>query len=255
MAEEDKKILQALTMIKEAKKILFITGAGISTASGIADFRGENGLYQQCKKKYALPYPEAIFDIKYFTKESPIPFYKLTKEFFEKEYKPSRFHSFISSLETKDKDVTIVTQNIDGLHQKAGSKKVIAAHGDYSKSSCINCKKPYDPLLFIKNCKADKESRCSCGGLIKPHIVFFGENLPSPFMDIYLNPPKVDLCITCGTSLTVYPVADFARIMALKTSSILINNQLTPLDSLFSLVITNDLEKLADIFITEIINK
>ena len=241
-------VLKAANMIKNSDTILVVSGAGISTASGIPDFRGKNGLYESCQEKYDLPYPEALFDIKYFSQISQKPFYQLTKEFFSSQYMPTLFHKFIARLEEQKSKVIIVTQNIDGLHQKAGSKNVVAAHGDYSSASCLSCKRPYDSNLFIQNCKDEISSLCECGGIIKPHIVFYGENLPSSFMELFASPPKVDLFISCGTSLTVHPVADFASLMTRVSPSIRLNNAPTVLDNQFTLAIDCDLEEIATIF-------
>lgn len=233
--------------IKGAKSILLLTGAGISTSCGIPDFRGAGGLYENSVEKFQLPYPEALFDIDFFLK-NPKPFYLFTKEFFSKEYTPSRFHKLISRWEKEKKSCLVVTQNIDGIHQKAGSNQVLPCHGDYSKVICLGNKKhPIDSEEFMKKAKKGEIPYCShCGSLLKPEIVFFGESLPSSFLDFYQHPGDWDLFLAVGTSLSVEPAASFGGLMAQKSQfSVRLNNQITPYDRYFDICLNEELEAVA----------
>lgn len=172
---------------KEFKKIAVLTGAGISTAAGIPDFRSPDGIYTKLGD-YNLPYPEAVFEISYF-RQKPQAFYRLTKEFFKGNYKPVIPHRFIKYLQDQDMLMINFTQNIDGLENLAGIKKekLVQAHGSYASSSCIKCGQEYDTAYFNEVIqKEDVICRCTkpgCDGLIKPDIVFFGERLPVDFYD------------------------------------------------------------------------
>lgn len=237
----DNNIKRIADLIKASNNVIVFTGAGISTNCGIPDFRGDNGLYSFVMKKYNLPYPEAIFDINFF-KNNPEPFYDLSKGFFLDNIEPSLSHKFIAWLESNDKSILVVTQNIDMLHQKAGSSNVIECHGTYVTAHCIKCNKFY-PLKDVEDSfKNGKVPYCSCKGIIKPDVVFFGERLPDKFYEIYQNPPDADLIIVMGTSLTVQPAASFALNFVGNINSVIINKESTDFDELFNFVIHSDLD-------------
>lgn len=243
MKENHFQLNRALKWVKEAQTLLILTGAGISTDSGIPDFRGPHGLYENSAQKFGLPYPEAIFELPYF-KKNPNPFYHFASELMRNEYNPSLFHQLLAELQPQKQRILIVTQNIDGLHQKAGSNEVIPCHGDMTSASCSSCSTPYPIEAFNRLASKAEVPLCeTCGAPVKPDVVFFGENLPESFYELYLNPPEVDLFIAAGTSLTVHPAAGFAAGMAEKCQSIRLNLQSTPYDSCFDICLNMQVEE------------
>ncbi len=238
-------ITEIKNLIDTSKSIIVFTGAGVSTNSGIPDFRGPNGLYKIVQKKFNLPFPEAVFEINYF-KNNPKPFFELSKEIFNNEIKPTKFHQYIAYLESIGKISLVMTQNIDMLHQKAGSKKVIECHGSYLTAHCLKCKKAYQFFEYENNLKEGSVPYCSCKGVIKPDVVFFGESLPDNFFEVYHNPPEADLLIVAGSSLTVQPAASFALNLLRDTKSILINLEETYYDHLFNYVFNIDIDTFVD---------
>jgi len=197
------KIEQLKKMIDEAKRIVFFGGAGVSTESGIPDFRSKDGLYK-LKSKYDKPY-EVMLSHEYFVQETA-NFYKFYREFMiNKEAKPNFAHEYLAKLE-KSKDVTIITQNIDGLHQLAGSKNVIELHGSIHRNYCTNCMTLYSLEDILK---MDNVPRCpKCGGIIKPDVVLYNEGLDEMTMTkAMIALQSADLLIVAGTSLAVYPAA------------------------------------------------
>jgi NAD-dependent deacetylase len=189
-------------LIRGAQRIVALSGAGISTAAGIQDFRGPRGLY--VTRQYD---PEAVFDITAFH-SNPAPFYEFTRDLLGVIHtiEPTFTHRFLVELEAASKLTAVVTQNIDSLHQKAGSKRVISIHGDYWTSHCVNCSAPIELSQLIEMVRAVEVPRCSCGGVIKPDVVFFGEAV----RDLELAAAAVagsDLLLVLGSSLAVYPAA------------------------------------------------
>jgi len=221
------KIAQVLD---QSQSIVVMAGAGLSTASGIPDFRSPNtGIYANLKE-YNLPYPEAIFEIDYF-RENPRPFNTWAKEFFPGvNYLPNKAHYFLKVLQDKEKLSKYYTQNIDGLERIAGLKesKVIEAHGTFSKAACIRCEEKYDMDELKDKILDDDDPICkSCGGWVKPNIVFFGEALPPRFFDeAELDCEFCDQLICLGTSLEVYPFAGIVDAPKHKTPRLLINYDL-----------------------------
>jgi NAD-dependent SIR2 family protein deacetylase len=236
---------QAVEWIRKSKKIVVFTGAGISTKSGILDFRSENGLYNLLRQKYDLPYPEAVFDIDYFMK-NPKPFFSIAKNMLEQDVKPTKCHHFLSWLEEKNQIALVATQNIDMLHHSAGSKKVLECHGSFMTAHCLSCHAAFRLNDYKQRVLDGLIPYCECGGVIKPDITFFGENLPQSFYRLMNDPPEADLILILGTSLNVQPVAGFAVEMAEKVPSILVNIQPTPYDNRLTLVYHEDLEAFAD---------
>jgi NAD+-dependent protein deacetylase SIR2 len=211
----------------KAKKIVVMTGAGISTSAGIPDFRSpDTGLYANLAR-LNLPYAEAVFDISFF-RENPEPFYTLAHELYPGKYRPTITHSFIRLLHDKGLLLKLFTQNIDCLEREAGvpDDKIVEAHGSFARQSCIECQQPY-PEEDIKQHIADKQiPRCySCKGLVKPEIVFFGEQLPADFFRNRELPMQSDLCIVMGTSLTVQPFASLPGMTRRWTPRLLINKE------------------------------
>lgn len=220
-------------LINSAKHIVVFTGAGISTSCGIPDFRGPNGLFSYAEEVYGLPYPEAIFDINYF-KQRQEPFFELSRELLSAKIEPSVTHNFISKLEDQGRLELLITQNIDGLHQRAGNRRILECHGGYDTAHCFSCNRSY----LLREIRDDIGSgiipRCSCGGVIKPDVVFYGENLPERFYELYTNPPQMDLLLVMGTSLLVEPVSSFILQLASRTTSILFNRDKTGFENYFT---------------------
>ena len=195
-------------MIKISKKIVFFGGAGVSTESGIPDFRSPNGLYRDYLDPRVVP-PEVILSHTYFEEH--------TKEFF-KFYRekmlyltasPNRAHKKLAELEAAGKDITVVTQNVDGLHQKAGSKKVLELHGSVYRNYCTGCGQFYN-VNFVANKKYPGPECSICGGIIKPDVVLYEESLrEQTIVDTVKAMEEADMLIVAGTSLTVYPAAGF----------------------------------------------
>lgn len=210
---------------KKFKKIVFLTGAGISVAAGIPDFRTPGtGLYSQMAK-YNLPKPEAVFSIEYF-KTNPEPFYLLTKESFGGHYNPAISHKFIKKVNDEGVLKKAVTQNIDGLELSAGlpQNKLIQAHGHLRTVRCIECKKEAPIEAWNKAIIDQVVLKCECTGLVKPDVVFFGEALPKEFAEAVDCVTEADLVIIMGTSLVVFPFAMLGQLIDPDTPMVLINN-------------------------------
>ncbi|VDN17115.1 unnamed protein product [Gongylonema pulchrum] len=201
----------------KAKNIIVLTGAGISTSAGVPDFRSPGtGLYNNVSQ-FNLPDPMAIFDIRYF-KLHPEPFYRLAKDLFPKNLKPTPCHYFIRLLDQKGLLLRWYTQNIDSLEFATGidTEKLVTAHGCHHTSTCLSCEAKYDQdwimsgylteKLFVEDVEVARCDKCS--GIVKPDIVFFGEDLPPRFFSCAKEDfPKCDLLMIMGTSLVVHPFA------------------------------------------------
>eukprot|EP01117_Protostelium_nocturnum_P011420 TRINITY_DN4143_c0_g2_i2.p1 TRINITY_DN4143_c0_g2~~TRINITY_DN4143_c0_g2_i2.p1 ORF type:complete len:435 (-),score=123.94 TRINITY_DN4143_c0_g2_i2:130-1434(-) len=213
------------------KNIIVMSGAGISVAAGIPDFRTPGtGLYDNLKK-YQLPFPEAIFEMGYFQKR-PEPFYLLAKELYPGTFCPTASHFFIKLLEDKGVLLRNYTQNIDTLERVAGVNPdlLIEAHGSFGTSRCIKCKSEVDKEWLREKIFGDEIPKCqnkSCDGLVKPDIVFFGEDLPKRFFSqAILDFPKCDLLLVMGTSLQVYPFAGLVEKVGSGIPRVLFNNEI-----------------------------
>lgn len=199
----NKKLEQFKTLIANAKNIVFFGGAGVSTESGIPDFRSKTGLYN-LKSKYGVPY-EVILSHSYYESHTET-FFKFYKEFMiNKSAKPNYAHKYLADLE-KTKNVTIITQNIDGLHQIAGSKNVIELHGSIHRNFCEKCAKLYNLDEFLK---LGNVPRCPiCNEIVKPDVVLYEEPLNKlTLTKAMIALQEADLLIVAGTSLKVYPAA------------------------------------------------
>ncbi|XP_077994406.1 uncharacterized protein LOC144448127 [Glandiceps talaboti] len=214
---------------KKAKNIVVMAGAGISTPSGIPDFRTPGtGLYDNLQK-YKIPYPEAIFDIDYLHRD-PRPFFTLAKELFPGNYRPNYVHYFVRMLYEKGLLLRMYTQNIDGLERLAGipASKLVEAHGTFATSSCIRCDLKHSVDDVKDKIMIGKIPRCKapyCTGTVKPDIVFFGEDLPRRFYYYLKDFPQCDLLIVMGTSLEVYPFAGIVDSTRSYIPRLLINRQ------------------------------
>ncbi|KXH41675.1 Sir2 family protein [Colletotrichum salicis] len=211
----------------DVKKIAVMTGAGISTAAGIPDFRSPGtGLYANLAR-LNLPYAEAVFDISYFRKH-PEPFYYLAKELYPGKFHPTVSHAFIALLAKKGLLQMNFSQNIDCLERRAGvpDDKIIEAHGSFATQRCIECKDTFPADRMEKHVQDEHVPKCdSCGGLVKPDIVFFGEALPETFRDNTHLPAMADLIIVMGTSLSVYPFAGLAEASRSGVPRLLLNRE------------------------------
>lgn len=217
-------------IIDESKNIVFFGGAGVSTESGIPDFRSVDGLYNQ---QYDYP-PEQIISHSFFMKY-PEEFYRFYKDkMLCLDAEPNEAHKTLAKLEKCGKLSAVVTQNIDGLHQKAGSENVFELHGSVLRNYCMKCGKFYD-ARYIKNCA--NIPICSCGGRIKPDVVLYEEGLDNNVLNGAVEAiMKADTLIVAGTSLVVYPAAGLIRYFKGK-HLVLINLSPTSADNSADLVI------------------
>ena len=223
-------------MIHQSSRIVFFGGAGVSTESGIPDFRGTDGLYHQ---KYDYP-PETIISHSFFMK-NPEEFYRFYRDkMIYLSARPNAAHLKLAEMERKGKLDCVITQNIDGLHQVAGSKKVLELHGSVLRNYCMNCRRFY-PVEAVT--ETPGLPYCSCGGMIKPDVVLYEESLDfQTLTDSVEAIQKADMLIVGGTSLNVYPAAgliDYYRGSRL----VLINKTATPYDSRADLIIQDSIGK------------
>lgn len=217
--------------LEESDNIVFFGGAGVSTESNIPDFRSTDGLYHQ---QYDYP-PEIILSHSFY-EEKPEEFYRFYRnKMLFPNAKPNRAHKALAKLEEEGKLKAVITQNIDGLHQKAGSREVLELHGSVLRNHCVKCGKAYG-LEAVLN--SEGIPRCSCGGMIKPDVVLYEEGLDlQTIQQAVLHITNAEVLIVGGTSLTVYPAAgliDYYRGSRL----VLINKSVTPMDSRADLVIS-----------------
>lgn len=209
------------------RRVVVMTGAGISTSAGIPDFRSPNtGLYANLAR-LNLPYAEAVFDISYF-RTNPRPFYELAHELYPGKFRPTITHSFISLLQKKGMLLKAFTQNIDCLEREAGvlDENIVEAHGSFATQRCIECHTEYPKDKMLEAVEAKNVPHCTrsrCDGLVKPDIVFFGEALPESFHRNRSLPAMADLAIVMGTSLTVQPFASLPSFVREETPRVLIN--------------------------------
>lgn len=202
------KIAQFRKFIDEAESVVFFGGAGVSTESGIPDFRSKDGLYNQHDVQFDKYRPEYLLSHSCLVNE-PKVYYEFHRQKMDtRRIEPNMAHKVLARLEQEGKMDAVITQNIDGLHQKAGSKKVYEIHGSALRNYCSRCKRKYDQN-YIFDSKEDIP-HCECGGIIRPDIVLYEEGLPEDAVqNAILAISKADLLIIGGTSLTVYPAASF----------------------------------------------
>ena len=228
------KIEELQNLIDKSKSIVFFGGAGVSTESGIRDFRGKDGLYKEKNSKYP---PEYMLSHDCLVYESEMFFDYYINNMNLLDMKPNITHNYLKKLEDCGKLKAIITQNIDGLHQKAGSKNVLELHGTIYKNYCMNCKKEY-PSDYIFKSKVIP--RCDCGGIIRPDVILYGEMLNDSYLKSLDYIKKADLLIVAGTSLTVEPASSMIRFFNGK-SLVIINMDKTLYDNLANLVINKPL--------------
>lgn len=220
--------------VQESKNIVFFGGAGVSTESGIPDFRSVDGLYRQ---KFEYP-PESVISHSFFLR-NPSYFYRFYREkMLPLGFSPNITHKVLADWEQAGKLSAVITQNIDGLHQKAGSKKVLELHGSVMRNYCQRCHKFYS-AEFIRDCV--DIPRCTCGGIVKPDVVLYEEPLSSDVIEESVcRVSQADMLIVAGTSLTVYPAAGLIDYYP-GNRLVLINRDETPVDDKADLVIHSGL--------------
>lgn len=254
----------AVQLIKYARNIIILTGAGISTICGIPDFRSRDGIYSRLSREYPnLPDPQSMFDIKYFSQD-PRPFYKFAREIYPGQFKPSASHLFIKKMENRGALLRNYTQNIDTLERIAGISRLVECHGSFQYARCTKCKLRISgdeirdhifqqriPLCHICNKNETATTAFSIDesvnneqedpekseqlrqlvemGVFKPEIVFFGEELPDDFHEsIEADRHNCDLLIVIGSSLKVKPVAMIPNLISSHVPQILINREPLP---------------------------
>lgn len=237
MNSELKKIIEG------SKSIVFFGGAGVSTESGIPDFRSENGLYQ-AQKQYGYS-PEMMLSHSFFRGKTETFFDYYKKNLIYRDVKPNQAHITLAELEKQGKLKTVVTQNIDGLHQLAGSKNVYELHGSVLRNYCMKCNTfyPLDYIMDPEHCKT-KEGKESvipycekCGGIVKPNVVLYEEALDQEVLNNAVDAiASADTLIVGGTSLVVYPAAGLIQYFR-GNNLVLINKSETQYDSKANLVI------------------
>ena len=228
MAEQ--ALEQLKKWVEESDNIVFFGGAGVSTESGIPDFRSENGLYRQ---KYKYP-PEQMLSHSFFMSHTEEFFQYYKDQMLVLDVKPNKAHLALARLEAAGKVKAVVTQNIDGLHQAAGSKNVLELHGSIHRNYCMQCGKFYDGV-YVK--AQPGIPRCSCGGVIKPDVVLYDEALDQDVLSRSVQAiSRADMLIIGGTSLVVYPAAGLVQYYR-GNKLVLINKGSTPIDRSAALVI------------------
>ncbi len=233
-------IEKAAALLEAARAAWALTGAGVSTASGIPDFRSPGGLWEQAD-------PDEVSSIGGF-RRNPEAFYRFWVWRFRQmeEAQPNRLHTFLAALEARGQLRGIVTQNIDGLHQRAGSRVVFEVHGHARSGTCLQCRARYPTAEIAYQTEIHGMAHCPCGGLIKPDVVLFGEDLRPDFAQAWETTADADLLVVLGTSLTVWPVAGLVPRLAARGAKVIIaNRDPTPYDDRADIVLRGDLIALA----------
>ena len=232
MTEEIQKLKQ---MIAESENIVFFGGAGVSTESGIPDFRSVDGLYSL---KYPHP-PETMLSASFF-RSHPEEFFRFYQDklVIRGDVRPNAAHRRLAELEAEGKLKAVITQNIDGLHQAAGSREVLELHGTTHRCYCARCRKSY-PEAFVNDCEG--VPRCDCGGVVRPDVVLYEEGLDEDVLTRavdYIS--RADMLIIGGTSLVVYPAAGLIRYYR-GNKLVLVNRGATPQDQNADLIVRGNI--------------
>lgn len=228
-------------MYDECSNIVFFGGAGVSTESGIPDFRSIDGLYYQ---QWKYP-PEQILSHTFFEQNTKEFFRFYRQKLINPKAKPNKAHFALAKMEEKGKLKAVVTQNIDGLHQAAGSKKVYELHGSIMRNYCTKCKKSF-PVDFIAKGNENEIPFCECGSIVKPDVVLYEESLNDKVINESVNAVKnADLLIIGGTSLIVYPAASFINYFAGKYL-VVINKSLTSANTIANLSFQDPIGKVLE---------
>ncbi len=239
------KINKFSDIIKKSKSTVFFGGAGVSTESGLKDYRSETGIYNTVTN-YGHS-PETILSYTFFL-ENPETFYSFYREFFISEANPNNAHIALAKMENEGLISCIITQNVDNLHQKAGSKCVLELHGTAEKYFCMSCQKNFGKEIFNR---FKTIPICSCGGIIRPKVTLYEEALDETTANTAISAIyNADTLIVGGTSLAVYPAAAYLRYFR-GENIIVINKQPTPMDNKSTLVFNESIGKvLKDVYST-----
>ncbi len=241
--ERETQIQRIKSWINKDTRIVFLGGAGVSTASGIPDFRGKEGIYRM-QQKYGVPY-ETMLSHSYFFAHPDIFYDFYWSTMVNEKAKPNLAHIALANYEKKGGHIEILTQNIDGLHFMAGSKRVYELHGSVKRYCCVNCRKFYP----LEKLSMRGVPHCECGGILKPDVVLYEEPLDEKLMEGAINALRFsDLLIVGGTSLNVYPAAGLIYYFGGR-KKIIINQECTPLDSFFDEVIHDDIGKVLSLLL------
>lgn len=205
---DESKLQKLKDWIEDSKDIVFFGGAGVSTESGVPDFRSKDGLYNQRDVRFEKYRPEYLLSHSCLTREPKVYFEFHRQKMDTRSIEPNNAHKYLAALEKQGKLSAVVTQNIDGLHQKAGSKTVYEIHGSALRNYCSRCGKIYPPDYIFTSEEA--VPTCSCGGMIRPDITLYEESLPDEAVRGAVRAiSRADMLIIGGTSLTVYPAASY----------------------------------------------
>lgn len=239
----DEQLQQLSQMIGRARRMAFLGGAGLSTESGIPDFRSSNGVYAALKA-YGRP-PEELLSHGFFVRHPDVFFDYYRKYLIRPEAKPNPAHYALARLEQQDKLTAVITQNIDELHQRAGSRNVLELHGSVYRNHCMECGKSWPVEAVLE---ADGVPRCTCGGIIKPDVVLYGEGLdPATLTAAVEAIAAADMLLIGGTQLSVYPAAGLVDYFHGKDLAV-INLSATPRDAQAALTIRRPIgEVLAEV--------
>ena len=224
--------------LRESRHTAFLGGAGVSTASGIPDFRSAYGLYRE--KQQGISYEEMLSHG--FLVHHTAEFYDFMRRvMLYPDAKPNPAHFALAKLEQEGKLDAVITQNIDGLHQMAGSKNVIELHGNENRYFCLSCGKTYDMSVVLES---EGVPKCSCGGTIRPDVVLYGEPLDQRNMELAVKyVEQAELLLVGGTSLVVYPAAGLVNYLSRGAKLVLLNRDETPYDDRADLVFRQDLSE------------
>lgn len=235
-------ITQFAQMIQECNRIVFFGGAGVSTESGVKDYRSADGLYHTVTE-YGVP-PEVILSHRFFFANTEA-FYDFYRKYFVIDVQPNSAHKALAKLEQMGKLTAVITQNIDGLHQKAGSSNVIELHGTAGEFTCASCGKEGIAEAVLSEIQKGDVPECPCGGVMKPKVVLYEESLYDGVAEAAIKQMEnADMLIVGGTSLAVYPAASFVRYFNGKYI-VIINQSETDYDHKAALVIR---EKIGEVF-------
>lgn len=234
-------IVKLNEMIIKSDRIVFFGGAGVSTASGILDFRGDDGIFNAIRN-YGYP-PETLLSRSFFDSYPDIFFKYYRSLLMSGNAKPNAAHYALARLEKAKKLTAVITQNIDGLHQKAGSSKVFELHGSIYRNHCTKCSSFYDASIVSERSGVP---RCSCGGIIKPDVILYEEQLDYDVLSgAIAHIMRADMLIVGGTSLQVYPAAGLVDYYK-GDRLVLINKSSTPYDGYANLIINASIDKVLE---------
>lgn len=236
-------------MVLSSRYAVFLGGAGVSTESNIPDFRSESGIYNTIKN-YGLP-PEELLSHSFFTANPEVFYDFYIKHMIYSGVKPNNAHIALAKLEQKGILRAVITQNIDGLHQAAGSREVLELHGSIYRNYCMKCGKKYD-LEYVMSCSGPYPVCDKCGGIVRPDVTLYEESLDMHVLNKSISHiRKADMLIVGGTSLVVYPAAGLVDYYK-GNKLVLINKSRTPYDSRADIVIHDSIGKVLDSVINSI---